>query len=206
METRRTRLTPKTLWILLILSILVALWPWLSMRSIDSRLMENPPNKGIVAFELVGSADSAQKMIDAWGPELSLLMEKSINIDFLFIPAYALLFFAVTMLLSMLFEGSMRVWIRRMAFLPFVSAVFDVVENIFMILALKSAGSIPASYPMIAKWCAVVKFGLLGLVVIGWVIVLTARLVGTKKAAPKGRRARSDRATGATTGQGRKKP
>ena len=206
METRRTRLTPKTLWILLILSILVALWPWLSMRNIDSRLMENPPNKGIVAFELVGSADGAQEMIDTWGPELSLLMEKSINIDFLFIPAYALLFFAVTMLFSLLAGGTIGAWVRRMALLPFVSAVADVVENVFMILALKSAGSIPASYPVIAKWCAIVKFGLLALVVVGWIIALAARLARKKKAAPKGRRARSDRATGATTGQGRKKP
>jgi hypothetical protein len=176
-------LTPKTLWILLVVSVLVALWPWLSMRNIDSRLVENPPHKGIVAFELAGTAEVAQKMIDAWGPELSRLMEKSIKIDFLFIPAYALLFFSATMLFSLVVGGSVGVWIKRIAFLPFVSAVCDVVENIFMILALRSAGSIPAIYPVIAKWCATVKFGLLLLVVVAWVVAIVVRLVRGKKAA-----------------------
>jgi hypothetical protein len=174
---------PTVLWILLVISILVALWPWLSMRNIDSRLMENPPHKGIVAFELVGTAEGAQKMIDAWGPELSLLMAKSVRIDFLFIPAYALLFFAATMLFSLLVGGSVGVWVKRIAFLPFVSAVCDIVENIFMILALKSAGSIPAIYPVIAKWCATVKFGLLAVAVVAWVVAIVVRLVRGKKAA-----------------------
>jgi hypothetical protein len=177
MQTKRDRLTAKVLWVLLIISILAALWPWLSMRKIDARLMENPPHNGIVAFELVWNAPDAMKMIDAWGPELSILAGKSIKIDFFFIPAYVLLFFSVTMLFSLLASGSFRTVIRAVAFLPIVSGVADVIENTFLLLVLRSSRNIPDQYPLIAGVCASVKFALLAVVVVFWLVAIAAWII-----------------------------
>jgi hypothetical protein len=177
MSNEQTRLTSKALLFLLLLSIVIAIVPSITMRKIDARLMENPPNNGIVAFELAGSADHARGIIDGWGPELSILARKSITVDFVFIPGYALLFFSITMFVSLLFTGAPRTWIRRAAFLPIVSGLADVVENIFLLLVLKSPHDIPDLYPRIAAWCATVKFALLAVVVVLWVIALLAWLV-----------------------------
>jgi hypothetical protein len=177
MQTERPYLTPRTLLAILLLSVAVAVIPWVTMRNIDARLTENPPNNGIIAFELAGSAENAQKMIDGWGPELSILARNSIRLDFIFIPAYAFLFFSVTMLISLLLGGAPALWVRRAGFLPFVSGFADVVENIFLLLILKSPHDIPDLYPRIAAWCATVKFGLLGLVVVVWIIAVLARLI-----------------------------
>jgi hypothetical protein len=177
MQTKRDRLTAKVLWVLLIISILAALWPWLSMRKIDARLLENPPHNGIVAFELVWNAPDAMKMIDAWGPELSILAGKSIKIDFFFIPAYVLLFFSVTMLFSLLASGSFRTVIRAVAFLPIVSGVADVIENTFLLLVLRSSRNIPDQYPLIAGVCASVKFALLAVVVVFWLVAIAAWII-----------------------------
>jgi hypothetical protein len=121
-------------------------------------------------------------MIDGWGPELSMLARNSIKIDFIFIPAYAFLIFSITMLVSLLLSGAPGAWIRRAAFLPFVAGLADVVENIFLLLTLRTPHEIPGLYPRIAAWCATVKFGLLGLVaviciiaVVAWLIRLAAR-------------------------------
>jgi len=177
MQTKRDLLTAKVLWVLLIISILAALWPWLSMRKIDAQLMENPPHNGIVAFELVWNAPDAMKMIDAWGPELSILAGKSIKIDFFFIPAYVLLFFSATMLLSLLASGSLRKVIRAVAFLPIVSGVADVIENTFLLLVLRLSRNIPDQYPLIAGVCASVKFALLAVVVVFWLVAIVAGIV-----------------------------
>jgi hypothetical protein len=177
MQTKRDRLTARVLWVLLIISILAALWPWLSMRKIDARLLENPPHNGIVAFELVWNAPDAMKMIDAWGPELSILAGKSIKIDFFFIPAYVLLFFSVTMLFSLLASGSFRTVIRAVAFLPIVSGVADVIENTFLLLVLRSSRNIPDQYPLIAGVCASVKFALLAVVVVFWLVAIAAWII-----------------------------
>jgi uncharacterized protein YneF (UPF0154 family) len=169
MQNKRNRLTAKLLWVLLIISILAALWPWLSMRKIDARLMENPPHNGIVQFELAFNAENARKMIDAWGPELSHLTAESIKVDFAFIPAYALLFFSVTMLFSLLVGGALGTLIGRIAYFPFASAIADVAENVFLLLILRSSPAIPDHYPLIAGVCASVKFGLLAVVVLFWI-------------------------------------
>jgi len=184
METKRTRLTSRLLWVMLIISILAALWPWLSMRKIDARLMENPPHNGIVAFELVCDAPDALKMIDAWGPELSLLAGKSIKIDFFFIPAYVLLFFAATMLFSLLASGLLRKLIRAVAYLPIVAGIADIIENTFLLLILRSSRNIPDHYPLVAGTCASVKFMLLAVVVAFWLVAIAALIVRKMRERP----------------------
>ncbi len=184
MQTERNRLTSRVLWVLLIISILAALWPWLSMRKIDARLMENPPHNGIVAYELAWKAPDALKMIDTWGPELTILAGKSIKIDFLFIPAYVLLFFSATMLFSLLASGSLRRLIRAVAYLPIISGIADVIENTFLLLIIRSSRNIPDHYPLIAGTCASVKFALLAVVVIFWLVAITALVVRKMKNKP----------------------
>ncbi len=184
MQTERGRLTLRLLWVLLAISIVVALWPWLSMRKIDARLAENPPHNGIVAFELVWSSPDAVKMIDAWGPELSILAGKSIKIDFLFIPAYVLLFFSITMLFSRLASGSLGRVIRAVAYLPIVSGIADVIENFSLLHILKASRNIPEQYPIIAGTCASVKFGLLAVVVCFWLLAVVVFIVQKARRKP----------------------
>jgi hypothetical protein len=181
MQSEKPYLTPKAILVILVLSIAVAVIPWITMRHADARLTENPPNNGIVAFELARTAENAQRMIDGWGPELSILARNSIRIDFIFIPAYASLFFSVTMLMSLLLGGAPSFWIRRAAFLPFVSGLADVVENVFLLLILKAPHNIPELYPRVAAWCATVKFGLLALVVVVWFTVVPIWLIQRRR-------------------------
>jgi len=142
---------------------------------------------GIVSFEFAGNLTLAQRMVASWGHRGQVHAGLSLGLDYLFLVAYA----------SAIALGCVRVARRlsgRGKFLPLVgvvlawaqfgAALLDSVENYALILVL--LGSQQELWPVVARWCAMPKFLIvgLGLVYIGVGFVL---IVGEKISVSRGR-------------------
>ncbi|MBN1882848.1 MAG: hypothetical protein JW885_11790 [Deltaproteobacteria bacterium] len=184
-EKKQSGLSAGWLCVLLVLSVACAAWPFFTMRGLDEALMEPEPHYGIVAFELAYTPEKAGEIVRVWGDDLVPLAKKSLIVDYPFMPAYALLFFALTRLFALIAGGRMGVWTRRAALFPLAAAIFDAVENVGLLSVVASPDAIPAWAPVVAGIAATIKFSLLLLAMLTWPAAVLARLVAGKKPEPQ---------------------
>ncbi len=133
----------------------------LAMSPSDQR-MKDTGGPGIVPFELSGSQDRADEIFAEWGEEGRDAARESLWIDFGFMLAYGT-FLTLALLMTRDLAGK-RGW-RRLAALGAIvvsfgalSAAFDALENICLLLTLGGAGG---AFPLLATIFAACKFVLL---------------------------------------------
>jgi len=180
-RTHRLNLTAGRLWILVVLAVVVAAWPFFTMRELDAALMEPEPHYGIVAFELAYTVERAGEIIGVWGDELLPLAKESLIVDYPFMPAYALLFFALTRLFALMPGGRVGMWTERAALFPLAAAVFDAVENLGLLSVVATPDAIPTWAPLTAGIAATIKFSLLLAAMLTWPVAVIARFIGGGK-------------------------
>jgi hypothetical protein len=114
---------------------------------------------GIVSFELAGTLAASQAMLASWDSSAQLHAAFSLGLDYLYMPLYA-----VTIALACVRAaatslrtpqaaaalGILLAWGLGMA------ALLDAVENVALWQVLQ--GSTAAAWPVVARWCAIVKF------------------------------------------------
>lgn len=137
-------------------------------------VLEKPmqPN-GIVPFEVAGSVERSQAILDSWDENARLIAAFGLGFDYLFMPVYAL-----ALSLGLLLAGhekpsrfhAVTVWLGWGALF---AALFDAVEN-YALMKILVEGSAVVPLPQIAAVCATIKFvlfilsaalGLIGLAV-----------------------------------------
>ena len=134
---------------------------------------------GIVSFELAGTLARAQKMVESWGPVGRIYAGLNLGLDFLFLVAYPLCIGLGCVMVARAFSA-------RLAFLSPVGVVLawgqllagllDSIENCALIQLL--LGSQNASLPVVAQWCAIPKFLIVGLGILYVLLgALAARVV-----------------------------
>lgn len=122
--------------------------------------LEKPlqPN-GIVPFELAGTVERSQAIIDSWSGNARLTAAFGLGFDYLFMPVYAL-----TLSLGLLLAWhdkpgrfhAVSVWLGWGALF---AALFDAVEN-YALLRILLDGLAVTPFPQIAMVCAFIKFAL----------------------------------------------
>ena len=145
--------------------------------ALDQPLRTDAAPMGIVSFELAGDPISARAITDSW-KQLSLLLSSvagqpnpdivntpyvfaafGLGLDYLFMPSYALALAFGTLLATQKHRG----WIYTLGafagYGAFAAILFDAVENFALLRIL--LGEDQSSYPAIAAYCAIVKFGLI---------------------------------------------
>ncbi|MBN2548996.1 MAG: hypothetical protein JXB15_07560 [Anaerolineales bacterium] len=137
---------------------------------------------GIVSYELAGSPLQAQAMLDSWDQKAKLAAAFGLGLDYLFMAAYS-----TTVGLGCIWAGDallrqrwplsgLGVWL---AWGLWLAAALDAIENLALTVIM--LGTVASPWPEIARWCALVKFGLLfvGLVYafLGLVVNLSGRLL-----------------------------
>ena len=155
-------------WLLVALTLIVLV----VLQVVGLPLQTAAAPQGIVSFELAGLPATTQAILDSWDPNARVHVGFSLGLDFLFMPLYA-----ATIALGCLWGAgvlSRRRWPlaalgRPLAWGVWLAVLCDVVENIALWRLL--AGPVTAPWPARARWCAMVKFGLLGL---GLVYVMVA--------------------------------
>jgi hypothetical protein len=132
----------------------------LAMAPAEDQMRENGP--GIVAFELAGSQERADEILDEWGSEGQDAAREQLLIDFAFLIAYGtFLVLAVAAVRDLLGRrGRTRLAEFGAVIVPFgaLAAAFDAAENACLLAVLDGAGHV---FPVLAFIFAATKFALL---------------------------------------------
>jgi hypothetical protein len=116
---------------------------------------------GIVSFELAGAPAAAQAMVASWDHNAQLHAAFSLGLDYLYMPLYAV---AIALACVRAAGTSLRTPAAAaslgllLAWGLGLAALLDAVENSALWQVLQ--GSALAAWPLLARWCAIVKFSL----------------------------------------------
>jgi len=151
-----------------------------SLQVLGGPLKTETAPAGIVSFEFAGETRSAQSMVESWGELGRVYAGLNLGLDYLFLVSYA----------SAIGLGCVLVGRRTFRWVPWVgwlgiglswglwlAALLDAVENYALVRVL--LGSAAEGFPLLARWCAIPKFLLVGA---GLVYILVgAGLIAVRK-------------------------
>jgi hypothetical protein len=131
---------------------------------------------GIVDLEMADTPEKLQHLLAIWNKQVAV---NNIYIDFLFIPCYAL-FLAVCCkyMAEKIVRPSYQIWANRLVKLLVVAALFDVVENILMLMSI--AGNYTTETLLLTRLIASSKFLLVGLAILYILFGLFSSLLSAK--------------------------
>jgi hypothetical protein len=138
--------------------------------------IEEQTGLGVLDIEFVWTVARTEEVLALWGTRY-ISAEIVVNfLDFLFMPAYATVFTFISWILTrklhdqeMARKSSSKasIFFFKIGFLPWVAVLFDVIENINILMILWRPDSFASYHPFVVSLCASIKFGLLGLVILG---------------------------------------
>jgi hypothetical protein len=158
----------------------LAIWVFLFIQDAQIRDSGGP---GIISFEVAGTEDDAQEILEDWGAEGRDDAQISIYVDFAYLIAYSL-FLAVgcTIASERLARNGMEHLARLGPLLGWsmlAAAAFDALENVSM---LRAIDGYTEAWPAVALYAAIPKFAIAG---VGLAYVVVGALLGS--GAPKRR-------------------
>ncbi len=165
-------------WLLVVLTLMVMG----VLQIVGQPLQTSAAPQGIVSFELAGSPATAQAILDSWDGNARIHAGFSLGFDFLFMPLYAASIAAACLWGA----GTLR---RRrwplagfgpwLAWGLWLAVLCDIIENISLWRLL--VGTVAAPWPELARLCALVKFGLVGLGLLYGLVALAAWAIGQRR-------------------------
>lgn len=124
--------------------------------------LENPSAPyGMVSFQLAGSLDLSRAIINSWDQHTRVLAALNLGVDYLYMVAYAFTIGLACVLLARRFANRWPSLTQTGIWLSWgmlVALLLDATENYFLISLL--TGAQQAFWPLLARWCALPKFGL----------------------------------------------
>ena len=117
-------------------------------------------------------------VFNAWGADGKQRQAIVTYIDFLYIPSYAFCYTGCIMLITRKLEGKSQKTGLILTLTPFIAGIFDVIENMNLLLMIANNQYINSGSPFIASLCATIKFGLIFL---GWIFMLYGVLILLRK-------------------------
>ena len=154
----------KYLIVIILVSFAATVGLMLPLSSLNKVLVSAEPHYDIIDFELAFTEEEAGTILKTWGPDLQREALKSLYIDFAYLVSYALFLSSLTLLLTRSAHTKLQRTGAVIARMPWVAAVLDAAENIFLIHVI-TASSIPGASVFCAGICAVIKFGLVGIAI-----------------------------------------
>ena len=157
------RFPNSVLWPALLISLLFSLLLLTAMTLLDRNLKTAPAPRGIVSIELAGNLDDAQQILESWKTQGKISAALSLGLDYLFLIVYALFISVACVLIARNLIPGYVMW-AKFGFLlgwgQFAAAFLDAVENFALIRFILDSQS--EILPAVARWCAIVKFGIVG--------------------------------------------
>lgn len=132
-----------------------------TMLYFDRFLTNETSVNGIISFELAGSLERSNEIIDSWSSLSKTYAGLSLGFDFLFLLVYTLF---ISLIIHKLNE---RLWKKKpfyrigefLIWSMFITAIFDALENVCLIKLL--IGSQHEFWPNLAYYFAIIKFFLI---------------------------------------------
>jgi len=118
---------------------------------------------GIVSFEFAGEITKAQGMVESWGQRGQVVAGLNLGLDYLFMVAYAGAIGLGCVLVGRSYgqRAAAVAWLGiALSWGLWLAALLDAVENYSLIRVL--LGSAAEVWPALARWCALLKFVLVG--------------------------------------------
>jgi len=136
---------------------------------------------GVVSFELAGTVEMTQKILNSWDANTQIRASFGLGLDYLFMVVYAsAIAFGCGIAARVLDRngwplarlGNLLAWSVILA------AILDAIENLALTIII--FGPVTSPWPEIARWCAIFKFVLIfmGIVyaIFGGVVALVERI------------------------------
>jgi hypothetical protein len=160
MVLEKLKITPRNL-ILLIIALLGLVIFILINQLIFSPLGRLVVPYGILDFEFAWTSEQVQVIFAAWGPGGILLQLNGVYWDFLYILGYVLFIFSCIVLVSRRLTGKLQTIGLYMSLTPILAGLFDVIENINLIIMLINPTGFQSIVPVLASTFALMKFAVL---------------------------------------------
>ena len=166
--------------ITLIAFILALLISQFIMAPIEAEL-KGSTGYGVIEFEFAWTSEQINTIFKAWGSEGKKKEAFVTYVDFLFIPCYSLFMAGCILLVTRKLEGKLQEIGLYMTILPFIAGIFDVIENINLLLMLTYDAFIWSLSPFIASLCATIKFSLIFIAIIFFIVALILLIINKFK-------------------------
>jgi len=170
MKLEKLKISPKNVVVLIFTIIGFTIFLMINLL-IFNPLARSVSVYGILDFEFAWTKDQILVIFSAWGAEGISLQIFGVYWDFPYIIGYSLFISGCILLVVRQLEGKLQrlgLWIFLT---PFLAGIFDVIENINLLIMLTLTPNFSVICPPIATISALIKFGLLG---IGIVFFFTA--------------------------------
>ena len=151
--------------------ILALLISQLIMAPIEAEL-KGATGYGVIEFEFAWTSERINTIFKAWGSEGKKKELYVTIVDFFFIPCYSLFMEGCILLVTRKLDGKSQEIGFYFTIMPFIAGIFDIIENIILLLMLTNESFIWSLSPFIASLCATIKFSLLFITIIFFIVAL----------------------------------
>ena len=135
---------------------------------------------GILDYEFAWTPDRVQIIFSTWGIGGMDNQSLAIYWDFLYIVGYVSLALGLILLVLRRSEGKMQTLGLYFTITPFLTGIFDVIENVNLLIMLGTPTSVSAMNSYLASICALIKFSFLfaaiGYFIAALIIILVFKL------------------------------
>ncbi|KAF0242696.1 MAG: hypothetical protein FD167_3844 [bacterium] len=155
--------------LVLIDMVLIAIFSYL-----DQSLRNQTTPQGIISFQLASSETKTKAIVDSWNAASRDTALFSLGLDYLFLFIYPLtLSLMCHLVASRIWQGQSFVSKlgSLLAWLVLLAGLLDAIENYSLLQILKFSDYI--FWPILAKYCATAKFGLIGLAMLYVILAFT---------------------------------
>lgn len=132
---------------------------------------------GILDFEFAWTVEQVELIFTAWGSAGITLQDSGVYWDFIYIIGYVSFAFGGILLVTRKVSGNFQKIGLYVSFIAIFSGIFDIIENIFLLIMLQNSSNIPAFAPPIATIMAAIKFSCLAIALLYFVIGLIITLI-----------------------------
>lgn len=152
-----------------------------AMRTLDTPLRTHRAPGGIVSFELAKSHEVSRQILDSWNTEAKINAALSLGLDFLFLIVYALFISLSCIQVGAVLKDDHSIIFSVavvLAWAQFLAAILDAIENLALIHLLLNSGR--KWLPCLARWCAIVKFSIVGaglIFILGGLLVIGLKII-----------------------------
>ena len=176
MILEKLKKTPSDLILLVIAAIGIIILLVINMVVFEPLIME-VCCYGILDFEFAWTEDQIQIIFTAWGDTGRALHAIGVYWDFLYIIGYSVPLFALILLFTRKLSGKIVDVGLYMSLTPFVAGIFDLIENINLLIMLNDTPNFDAFVPLIASITAFIKFSLLLVGAIFFLVVFVLTII-----------------------------
>lgn len=169
---------------ILIISTLIGFVLFISLTLAFSMItsgMSQFATYGVLNFEFAWTAEQITIIFTAWGTEGMNIQALAVYLDFLYIVGYSSFIFGLLLIIARKMEGKIQDITILIALTAFIAGIFDVIENINLLILLGNPANVQTLNASTASFCASIKFGLLFVEIIWFLITLIVLLIQRKK-------------------------